>query len=549
MPQSSVIKLYRPNLRDLRLVSGLVLFTYIAAHLLNHALGLVSVSLADRGLGIALRLWHSIPGTLLLYGAAAVHVVLALQAIYQRRTLRMAPLDALRIALGLAIPTLLIGHVVATRVAFEGYDVSPEYARVVWSLWMSDGEGRQLAMLVPGWLHGCLGVYFAFGRRRTFLRLRYGLFAAALLLPVLGGLGFLAMGKELAANVGDRTNLDNLIEIDTPARLALARMRDAALAVYFTSIVVVFGAREVRAVVERRRKALVTIAYPHRDVHVPRGWSVLEASRSHLIPHMSMCGGRARCSTCRVRITAGADQCPPPEPAERATLERIDAPSDVRLACQLRPAGNVGVIPLLSQQGADRVQARGQTAAEHDVALLLVTWRNRDASLKGRLPQDVVFVSKVFAESVAGALLAAHCDEIDILGADVLAVFGLADAIVPACRTALMAAESVERALVHLERQFASDFGLAAKFSYYVDAGHAAIGHVGAQEPRRLVVAGEPMDKLSALRTAAGAARSVISATVLELAGEARSTTPWQEIGGVKAVVRSVTAPGPAGVA
>ncbi len=536
-------------LRDLRLASGLVLFTYVAVHLLNHALGLVSVSLADRGLGMALRVWHSAPGTLLLYGAAAVHVVLALQAIYQRRTLRMAPLDALRIALGLAIPTLLIGHVVGTRVAYESYDISPEYARVVWALWMSDGEGRQLAMLVPGWLHGCLGVYFAFGRRRLFQQLRYGLFAAALLVPVLGGLGFLAMGKELAANLADRRNLDNLIAVDATTRLALARMRDAVLAVYFTSIAAVFAAREVRAVIERRRKALVTIAYPQRAVQVPRGWSVLEASRGHLIPHMSMCGGRARCSTCRVRITAGAEHCPPPEAAERATLARIDAPGDVRLACQLRPTGNISVIPLLTQSKLARAPTRGQAATEGDVALLLVSWRNRDAALKGRLPQDVIFVTKAFAESVAGALHAAHCDEIDTVGTDVLGVLGLSGAIAPACRSALTAAEGVERTLVHLERQFADDFGVAAQFTYYLHAGHVAIGHVGTQEPRRLVLAGEAKDTLEVLRAGAGNAHAVISARVLELAGEARSSTKWQDVGGVKAEVQPTPAPAPAGVA
>ncbi len=538
-----------PTLRDLRLASGLVLFTYIAIHLLNHALGLVSVALADRGLELALRVWHSAPGTLLLYGAAAVHVVLALQAIYQRRTLRMAPLDALRIALGLAIPTLLIGHVVGTRVAYETYEVSPEYARVVWALWMANGEGRQLAMLVPGWLHGCLGIYFAFGRRRLFQQLRFGLFAAALLVPVLGGLGFLAMGKELAANLAAHANLDSLIAVDATASLALARMRETVLAVYFSSIAAVFAAREVRAIIERRRKALVTIAYPQRVVEVPRGWTVLEASRSHLIPHLSMCGGRARCSTCRVRISAGADRCPPPEAAERATLARIDAPSDVRLACQLRPTGNIGVIPLLMPGKLVRAPARAQATIERDVALLLVTWSNFDASLNGRLPQDIVFVTKTFAESVAGALHAAHCDEVDSVGTDVLGVFGLSDPIAPACRTVLTAAEGVDQALAHLRRQFAADFGLAAQFTYYLHAGHAAIGHVGTQEPRRLVLAGEAKDTLEVLRARAGDVSSVISARVLELAGKARSSTAWQDVGGVKAEIQRVSAPAATGVA
>ena len=151
--------------RDLRLASGSVLLGYVALHLANHSLGLMSVTVAERGLALTLGVWHSIPGTLVLYSAASIHLALALEALYGRRTLRMAPLDMIRIVLGLAIPTLLIGHVVGTRLAWEAFHQSPQYPRVVWSLWATDGQGRQLALLVPGWLHGCLGIHLAFGQR------------------------------------------------------------------------------------------------------------------------------------------------------------------------------------------------------------------------------------------------------------------------------------------------------------------------------------------------------------------------------------------------
>jgi adenylate cyclase len=136
---------FRLTRRDLRLGSGLVLFSYVALHLVNHALGLVSLTAAEAGLRIALKLWQSLPGTALLYGAAALHFVLAMLAIYERRTLRMSALQALRIWLGLGIPLLLIGHIAATRLASEFYGLRPDYARIIWNLWASDNEGRQLA--------------------------------------------------------------------------------------------------------------------------------------------------------------------------------------------------------------------------------------------------------------------------------------------------------------------------------------------------------------------------------------------------------------------
>ena len=64
--------------RHFRLGSGIILWTYVATHLSNHALGLISLATAERGLQIALRVWHSPPGTVLLYAAFIVHVSLAL---------------------------------------------------------------------------------------------------------------------------------------------------------------------------------------------------------------------------------------------------------------------------------------------------------------------------------------------------------------------------------------------------------------------------------------------------------------------------------------
>ena len=41
---------YRLTRQNLRLGSGLILFAYVAAHLANHALGLISVAAAEDGL-------------------------------------------------------------------------------------------------------------------------------------------------------------------------------------------------------------------------------------------------------------------------------------------------------------------------------------------------------------------------------------------------------------------------------------------------------------------------------------------------------------------
>ena len=112
--------------------------------------------------------------------------------------------------------------------------------------------------------------------------------------------------------------------------------------------------RGVRAVLERRG-ARYTVTYPDgRRQTVPVGLSVLDASRMAGIPHASICGGRGRCTLCRVRLL-GAYDLPPPGPVELRLLRRLDAdPATVRQACQIRPAGDISVMPMVPAGAAER---------------------------------------------------------------------------------------------------------------------------------------------------------------------------------------------------
>ena len=510
-----------PSRRDLRLASGLVLFAYVALHFVNHSLGLVSVAVAERGLALTLALWHSVPGTVLLYGAVGVHLALAFDAIYSRRTLRMAPLDLLRIVLGLGIPTLLIGHAVGTRLAWEMYRQSPQYARVVWSLWATDGQGRQLALLAPGWLHGCLGIHLAFAQRPLYRRLHRVLFAAALLLPVLGGLGFFAMGKELAADLADRGHLEASIALPAAGNTFLQHVREDLLGIYLLAIASVFAARALRAGIERRFRTLVSIEYPQRTVRVPRGWTVLEASRSHHLAHVALCGGRARCSTCRVRVTGGQEYCPPPGAMEQATLARIDAGAGIRLACQLRPDGDIVVVPLLRPRHRASAQPHPPLAVEHEVVLVCVDWRNSEAIASTLLPHDAVFLSRLFANTVATAILAAGGLECDPRSGGTVAVFGIDVDLVRACRSALSGARRIDSALSELSGHWEAEFGVMPDFAICVHAGSAALGEIGADGSRRLTAAGPAVETARRLRAAAArkGTRILLSVEVLEHAG------------------------------
>ncbi|GJE71117.1 ComEC/Rec2 family competence protein [Methylorubrum podarium] len=179
--------LARPTLRQLRLGSGLVLFAYVLTHLIVHALGNVSLDALESGLTVKAALWRTPPALLLLYGALLLHLALGLQAFYERRFYRVRPAETAQLLLGLAVPMLLLSHVVGTRLAWSLEGLDRGYPQVLYATWVAaPGQGMmQAAGLVVAWLHGCFGLYFWLRLKRGFPRAAPWLLAGAVLVPVL----------------------------------------------------------------------------------------------------------------------------------------------------------------------------------------------------------------------------------------------------------------------------------------------------------------------------------------------------------------------------
>src|SRR5690606_14981734 len=132
------------------------------------------------------------------YGAAALHVLLAGATVWQRRTLRMPAMEALRLLLGLSLPLLMASHVTAMRWGHALYALDGSYTWVVRALWTPSGAALQLGLMAAAWTHGCLGLHLAWRAQALYGRLRPLLLGLAIALPIAAALGFLAMGRELA---------------------------------------------------------------------------------------------------------------------------------------------------------------------------------------------------------------------------------------------------------------------------------------------------------------------------------------------------------------
>jgi adenylate cyclase len=234
-------------IRRLRFGSGLVLFAYIAQHLVNHALGIVSLASAEQGLRFAMAVWHTWPGTILLYGSAALHFLLALRTVFLRRHWKLPLLEIVRIGSGFSLPLLLISHVVSTRLQAVLHDVTPSYGRTVAGLVASGNEGWQLALLAPGWVHGCLGLWITLRRYDLALRLKPVLLALLVLVPLAAAFGFYRMAVETGLEAAARGLPD------AERRAALLAWQSNLTRGYLLLVALAFAAGRLRYVWMERR--------------------------------------------------------------------------------------------------------------------------------------------------------------------------------------------------------------------------------------------------------------------------------------------------------
>src|SRR5258708_27008151 len=176
------------------------------------------------------------------------------------------------------------------------------------------------------------------------------LLAVAVLIPTLAMLGLYQGGRNVVDNDSTEWRAENLApdKVGTWAEQAvLSDIEDYFLIGYLGLLVVVVLAKGARAIHERRG-GMVNLSYGNgRTVRVPKGLSVLEASLRNNVPHASVCGGRARCSTCRIRIIGDCTALPEPSQREAFVLGRVGtADPSIRLACQLRPTTDLSFFQL-----------------------------------------------------------------------------------------------------------------------------------------------------------------------------------------------------------
>ena len=471
--------------RPARMYSGIIIFLYVTVHLINHSVGLISLDAMESMRHAVSAISKSFLVTVFLYGSIIIHTVLGFQYLLTKRSFKMPAKDWVQLVTSFMLPLVLLPHIVT-----NGYAPRFEEAKTSYTIFMEgtlDAGGLIFLSLfiIFVWVHGIIGITSMVNFHPVYQKYKNAFLGIFWLLPILAVLGFTTSRKELASKIENRKvtveQINASSNIGKELEAKLTQIEEMLTLSFFATLlgVIVFV-----FVVHQLRKAFrkIKITYPNgKEVRVTKGTSILEASREHRIGHVSMCGGRGRCSTCRVRVMSDLASLPPRNGIERVVAERLSLQDNVRLACQLRPTSSLEVRPLVNApiENLTTEDRESLCGREEEIVVMFVDLRGFTAISEKLLPYDTVYLLNQYFK-IAGEAIVQSGGRIDkFIGDGIMALFTDGVGVEENSKNALLAAGKLAEGLKELSSDTTSDFGSDLNFGVGIHAGTSVVGAMG----------------------------------------------------------------------
>ena len=472
-------------IRRARMYSGLVIFLYVTVHLVNHSTGLISLE-AMEGLRQRVSAFNRhIIVTVILYTALLVHALLGFQHLLTRRSFKMSAKDWIQLVTSFILPLALLPHMLASSYAPRFKDTQVNYKLVLDGTLEDGGIYFMGLFVIFVWVHGIIGITSMVKFHPVYQKYKNAFLVISWLLPILAVLGAFTASKELATGIeNNKISMAQVYAASNIGKDLEAELMQTSDMLMLNYLYVLLAVTLFVFVVHQLRKAFrkIKITYPNgKEVRVTKGTSILEASREHRIGHVSMCGGRGRCSTCRVRVMSDLEALPPRNGIERVVAERLSLQDNVRLACQLRPTSSLEVRPLVNApiENLTTKDRESLCGREEEIVVMFVDLRGFTAISEKLLPYDTVYLLNQYFK-IAGEAIVQSGGRIDkFIGDGIMALFTDGVGVEENSKNALLAAGKLAEGLKELSSDTTSDFGSDLNFGVGIHAGTSVVGAMG----------------------------------------------------------------------
>ncbi len=527
-------------LQKLRLYSGISLVIYAFTHLLNHSLGIVSLDFMEQGRIVFLGFWRHPLISWAVPAAVLVHLLMVLYKLYWKNTFRgLTRVEWIQIGIGLFIPLFLVPHIYDTLLAHLFYGIDDTY-----TLYLGAFFPKYLAdfilVTLAVWIHGVIGLSMYLKQKSWFRQWRGTFRIVTTSVPLLGLAGVISAGKETLRLRQDPVWYEQVQLQSNTAGLDWQDDSELFIiqfgTVYLVFLLLFFLARHLRLKIGERQKNIIVQYLDGARVAAGEGASLLEASLSARIPHAHVCGGRGRCSTCRVQVTEGVENLSPPGEEELHLLKKVKAGKNVRLACKSILHGHCTVYPLLpasltSAAAAFRSHPERQ-GMDKEIAILFSDLRGFTSLTEHKLPFDVVHLLNQYYQYM-GQAIEANGGKVDkFIGDGIMALFGLKTGIKTGCAQAITAARAMAGQLELLNESLKNELDRPLQIGMGIHCGPVIVGEMGYREVTSFTAIGDVANTASRLENECKTlgCELVVSAEVATNAGVDFSAFPSHQL-------------------
>jgi adenylate cyclase len=236
--------------------------------------------------------------------------------------------------------------------------------------------------------------------------------------------------------------------------------------------------------------------------------TILTTSLEAGISHTHVCGGNARCSTCRIAVLEGLEHCQPRNSLESVLADRLSFPPNIRLACQTQFTGDIKVRRLVLDDDDIQITSQIRTGAkpgsigeEKHVAILFADIRGFTSFSEALPPYDVIHALNRYYQQMDLAIqqYGGHID--NYMGDGLMALFD-GDQAQEVVLRSIKAGLGMLDGLAQLRPYFQDTYAKTLDIGIGLHYGQVVLGNLGSPRSKRITVIGDSVNFASRIESA-----------------------------------------------
>tara|TARA_Y100001970_G_scaffold214985_1_gene262918 strand:+ start:536 stop:1876 length:1341 start_codon:yes stop_codon:yes gene_type:complete len=245
----------------------------------------------------------------------------------------------------------------------------------------------------------------------------------------------------------------------------------------------------------------ITFLPDNKSCDAPDNLTILEIAKRNNIPHVAACGGEGKCTTCRLLILEGIENCSKETEVEQALIDQAHTTTGFRLACQTSINGNITARRLVLDSDDIQHLSFDRQGESKKIAILFSDIRGFTPFSEKLTPYDVVFILNRYFKRMVNVIEKNNGHVDNYIGDGMVAIFGMNDEQNPAeyaVRSALEMIDEMDDMKPYLKTMYGKDFDIGVG----VHLGNAVVGDIGAGKSKKYTAIGDSMNFASRVESA-----------------------------------------------